>query len=125
MGWTKCRSAIGHTQGQLDIGAKTAVVLVVIFLNYQRTVRELRLEMKSVRGRDRVKRAHQGRPTRAVRMNRPDSPGNFATDALRFQRAEHNPPIRERHWVERASDVQVADLFDIPAQALIRIVHDK
>ena len=46
-------------------------------------------------------------------MDRPDAPEDLAADALRFERAEHDPAIFEHDRVQRAGDVQMADLLEV------------
>src|SRR2546425_8274417 len=79
--------------------------------------------MKSIRSRDRIERAYQWRPTGAVRLNCPNAPGDVAAHALRFERAEHDPPIGQHDWVQRTGNIQVSNLFNISAKAIVRIVH--
>src|SRR5688572_2019084 len=67
--------------------------------------------------------ADQRRPIRSVRMNAPEAPENLAAQSLGFQRAEHDASIHEHHGMQRASDVQVPDFFDVLAGAVIRIIH--
>jgi hypothetical protein len=108
---------------ELDVGAEAGVVLIVVFLHHQRAVRELRLEMESIRRTTRIKCAHQRRPACSVGANRPDTPQDISTNPLRLQRAEHDPTIRQRHRVQRPGDIQVADLLDIPTETLVGIIH--
>src|SRR5687767_8040585 len=78
--------------GKLDERSKARIVLVVILLDDQRAVRELRLKMKSVWCAAVIECTHQRRPARAVRIDRPQSPKDVAPQSLRFERAEHDAP---------------------------------
>ena len=52
-------------------------------------------------------------PVGAVGMDAPDAPGDAAVQALRFERAEHDPAVLEDDRVQGAADVEVADLLDV------------
>ena len=62
-----------------------------------------------------------GPQLRAVGMDRPDAPQVMAAQALRFERAEHDPAVLEDDRVQGHAEVQVADALDVAAV----VVHDE
>ena len=53
-------------------------------------------------------------------MNRPDPPRDAASNPLAFQRAKHDAPIGKHHWMQRARDIEVANLIKIRR---VRLIH--
>src|SRR5690606_3970215 len=130
VGGTEGGIAAGRRRRDLEIGAESAVVLVVIHLDDDRLVRELGLEVETVRRAARVERAHEGRPSRPVGMDGPDPPEDVASNALRLERAIENSSVAENDRMERARDVEVADLLEVSwilvvADRLVPVVHDE
>src|SRR5262245_37118844 len=63
-------------------------------------------------------------------MNGPEAPENIASDTLRFERAVHDAAVFERDRVQRARDVQMADLLEVGrivavVDALVAVIHDE
>ena len=124
--------AIGRLGRHLVIGAETEVIEVVVRLDDDVAVGELRLEMGGIGGAVAdLEGADDRAPLRAVRPNRPHSPQVMAAQPLRFERAEHDPPILEHHGMQGHAEVQVADAFDVTVAELVglrqtgRVVHDE
>ncbi len=99
--WAECGHALRRVLREFDISPESAVVLVVIFLDDDRAIGQLRFKVEPVGGSAGIVRADQRVPARAVGLDRPNSPRNAAADALRLERAEHDPPIGERHRMQR------------------------
>src|SRR5262249_13949118 len=115
---------------QLDVRPETAVVLVVILLDDDRAVGELRLEVEAVRSAAWIEGADERVPVGAVGMDRPNAPKDVTANALRLECAVHNPTVGQRDWMQRAGDVEVADLLQVRrvvvlADAFMAVVHDE
>src|SRR5438445_5604080 len=124
------RRGEGRSGGQLDVGAEAAVVLIVILLDDDRAIGELRLEVEPVRCAARIKGTDEWVPVGAVRMDRPDAPKNVTANALGFERAVHDSAVGEHNWVQCAGDVEMADLLEVGrvlvrADALVTIIHNE
>src|SRR5262249_56023562 len=98
---------------ELDVRAESAVVLVVVFLDDDRSVRQLGLKVKPVGCAARVERTYQRGPVGAVRVNRPDAPEDVAANPLRLQRAEHDPPVLQGDRMQRTRNVEMSDLLQV------------
>src|SRR5262245_17102828 len=124
------RRGEGRWSRQFDVGAEAAVVLVVILLDDDRAVGELRLEVETVRRAARIEGADERVPIGAVGVDGPDAPKDVTANALRFKRAVHDSAVGQHHWMQCARDVEVADLLQVRrvvvlADAFIAVVHDE
>jgi hypothetical protein len=85
----KRRGAGGHARRQLIKRAKTFLILVVIALDNDRLIAELRLKVEAALCSAVPQQgAHDGIPVRAVGMDAPNAPVNAFVQRLRFERAE-------------------------------------
>ena len=113
----------GRRGRELDVSAEAGVVLVVVFLDDERMVRELGLKMETIGRAAGIKRTDQRRPAGAVGIDGPDTPEDVAADALGFERAEHDAAIGEHDGMERAAEVEMADFLDVRAAAGVGVIH--
>src|SRR5262249_7794121 len=79
---------------ELVVGAEAEVVEVVVRLDDQAAVGELRLEVQRVRRAVAdLERAEERPPLRPIRANRPDAPQVMTAQALGFEGTKHDPAI--------------------------------
>ena len=104
----------------LDERPEPAVVLVVILLDHDLAVAQLRLEVEAVGRAAGVERADERVPAGAVRVDRPNAPQNVAAGTLRFERAVHDSAIAKHNRVQRPGEVVVADLLQIGGDRVVR-----
>src|SRR5262249_189079 len=119
--WTKAGCTLRRADRELVISAETEIVEVVVRLDDDALVGKLRLKMQRVsRAADVLGSTEERAPVGAIGMDGPDTPQVMAAQALRLQRAEHNPAVLEDDGVQGAPQVQVADAVHIAAI----LVHD-
>src|SRR5262249_3514386 len=122
--------AIRWAGRQLYVGAEAGIVLVVILFDNEAAVTELRLEVEAVWGSAWIESANEWVPVSAVGMDRPNSPQDVAAPALRFERAIHDAAVLENDGVQRAGDIQMADLLEIGGRVVVAdvgvaVIHDE
>src|SRR5262249_39298250 len=97
-----------------DKRAETAVILVVVLFKHNIAVAELRLEVEAVGSAAGIERTDKRIPVRAVGIDGPDAPENVAASALRFECAVHDAAILEQHGMQRPSQIEMSNLFQVP-----------
>ena len=106
---------------QREQRAKAFLILVVVFLDHDRAVGQLRLKVITAGSAAVFKGADDRCPVGAVGMDTPDAPHDRIVNALRFERAEQNASVSHDHGMQSAGDVDVAHLLDVGSV----IVHHK
>src|SRR5215813_2661742 len=114
----KRRHAWGRKGRELDKGAKTIVIQIVIFFDNDVPARQLRHKVE-------CRRSHNGAeewfPTTAIGPYGPQPPEPFVSQSLRLIAGKHDAPIGQNGWMQGAAKVQMPNVLDV----LAVLIHDK